>query len=145
VRQGVRVPVGHGFAGRVASEHRPVVLDEVRPDNVWNPVLWEKGIRAMLGVPVTDGRDVVGVLHVGRLSATGFRKADVQILELVADRAATAARARRRAAEGEAGRALQRSLLASTPPRIGQLSFASRYVPSGIGGVGGDWYDVFQV
>src|SRR5690606_36446712 len=64
VRQGVRVPVSHGFAGRVASEHRPVVLDEVRPDNVWNPVLWEEGIRAMLGVPVTDGRDVVGVLHV---------------------------------------------------------------------------------
>jgi signal transduction protein with GAF and PtsI domain len=27
VRQGVRIPVGRGFAGRIAAEHHPVVLD----------------------------------------------------------------------------------------------------------------------
>src|SRR5215469_14311644 len=29
VRQGVRIPVGRGFAGRIAAEHRPVILDHV--------------------------------------------------------------------------------------------------------------------
>ena len=29
VRQGVRIPVGRGFAGRIAAEHRPVILDRV--------------------------------------------------------------------------------------------------------------------
>ena len=29
VRQGVRIPVGQGFAGRIAAEARPVILDHV--------------------------------------------------------------------------------------------------------------------
>jgi phosphoserine phosphatase RsbU/P len=28
--QGVRIPVGHGFAGRIAAENRPVILDQAR-------------------------------------------------------------------------------------------------------------------
>ena len=39
VRQGIRVPVGRGFAGRVAAERRPIVLDEVSPEQVLNPLL----------------------------------------------------------------------------------------------------------
>src|SRR5918992_355995 len=34
VRQGVRIPIGKGFAGRVAREKRPVILEEVTPANV---------------------------------------------------------------------------------------------------------------
>jgi phosphoserine phosphatase RsbU/P len=29
VQQGVRIPVGRGFAGQIAAEHRPVILDHV--------------------------------------------------------------------------------------------------------------------
>ena len=29
VRQGVRIPVGRGFAGRIAAVHQPVILDHV--------------------------------------------------------------------------------------------------------------------
>ena len=29
VRQGVRIPVGRGFAGQIAAERRPVILDHV--------------------------------------------------------------------------------------------------------------------
>ena len=52
VRQGVRIPVGRGFAGRIAVEHRPVVLDHVDHTTVLNPILMEKGIRTLMGVPM---------------------------------------------------------------------------------------------
>ena len=46
VRQGVRIPVGGGFAGRIAAERRPVILAHVDHSNVLNPILLEKGIRS---------------------------------------------------------------------------------------------------
>src|ERR1700754_1962187 len=46
VQQGVRIPLGKGFAGRVAAEKRPVILDEVNPTNVFNPLLLSRGIRS---------------------------------------------------------------------------------------------------
>src|SRR5690242_9698107 len=39
VRQGVRVPIGAGFAGRVAARRQPVVLDRVDETTVANPIL----------------------------------------------------------------------------------------------------------
>jgi hypothetical protein len=42
VERGVRIPVGRGFAGRVAAERRPVALEDVDYADVLNPVLREK-------------------------------------------------------------------------------------------------------
>ena len=39
VRQGVRVPVGVGFAGRIARSKEPVRLDRVDSTTVANPIL----------------------------------------------------------------------------------------------------------
>src|SRR5438067_5214009 len=39
VEQGVRIPVGCGFAGRVAADRRPVILDDVDHGQVLNPIL----------------------------------------------------------------------------------------------------------
>ena len=90
VQAGVRIPVGQGFAGRIAAERKPVVLDDVAHSDVLNPILREKGIRSLVGVPLlADGR-VLGVLHVGTLTATAFNEADVQFLELIAARIASA-------------------------------------------------------
>ena len=44
VEQGVRIPVGLGFAGRVAAGRQPVILDDVDHADVLNPILREKGI-----------------------------------------------------------------------------------------------------
>src|SRR5204863_97159 len=56
VRQGVRIPVGRGFAGRIAAGHQPVILDHVDHGTVLNPILWAKGIRTLMGVPLIAGR-----------------------------------------------------------------------------------------
>ena len=74
VEQGVRVPVGGGFAGRIAAEKRPVILDDVDHAHVLNPILREKGIKSMLGVPLVVEGDVRGVLHVGSLTPRDFRR-----------------------------------------------------------------------
>ncbi len=90
VEQGVRVPVGAGFAGRIAAEKHPVILDDVDHGHVLNPILREKGIKSMLGVPLVVEGEVRGVLHVGSLHHRAFNEDEVQLLQLVGDRAALA-------------------------------------------------------
>ena len=90
VEQGVRIPVGGGFAGRIAAERRPVILDDVDHAHVLNPILREKGIKSLLGVPLLVGTDALGVLHVGTLVHRKFTADDVELLELVANRVALA-------------------------------------------------------
>jgi signal transduction histidine kinase len=90
VEQGIRIPVGRGFAGRVAADRRPVILDDVDHADVLNPILRTKGIKSLLGVPLLAHGDVIGVLHVGTLKPRRFVKDDVSLLQLVADRVALA-------------------------------------------------------
>jgi sigma-B regulation protein RsbU (phosphoserine phosphatase) len=143
VRQGVRVPMGHGFAGRIAATRQPVVLDSVDPTTVANPLLWERGIRTMLGVPLMSGDEVLGVLHVGSLTDRHFTHADSDLLAHVARRVAGAIQARQLEVERAAAKVVQRSLLPARLPRLPEIDFATRYVPAEIGGVGGDWHDAF--
>jgi signal transduction histidine kinase len=90
VEQGVRIPVGQGFAGRVAADRRPVILDDVDHADVLNPILWQKGIKSLLGVPLLVAGNVLGVLHVGVLEHRQFDEGDVELLQFAADRAAIA-------------------------------------------------------
>ena len=90
VEQGVRIPVGGGFAGRIAADRRPVVLDDVDHADVLNPILREKGIKSMFGVPLIVEGQVLGVMHVGSLTPRAFRDDEVELLQLAADRAAIA-------------------------------------------------------
>jgi phosphoserine phosphatase RsbU/P len=144
VRQGVRVPVGRGFAGRIAAEHQPVILEDVDHDTVLNPILWAKGIRTLMGVPLIAGGKVIGVLHVGSLTPRAFTKEDLELLQLAADRAATAVQSLMAHDDLVAAAALQRSLLPFAIPAADGAEMAVRYVP-GEGTVGGDWYDVFTL
>jgi signal transduction histidine kinase len=90
VEQGVRIPVGGGFAGRVAAEQQPVILADVDHAHVLNPILHEKRIKSMLGVPLIVRGETTGVLHVGTLTHRVFTKTDVELLQLVAERLAIA-------------------------------------------------------
>ncbi len=143
VVQGVRVPLGGGFAGRIAAERRPVILEQVTATNVANPLLLHKGITSMLGVPLLSGENVLGELHVGTLTARSFTDEDVALLELVADRVARAIAGRRALIDRAAAAALQRSLAPRQLPDLPGLDLAARYVPGSEFGVSGDWYDVF--
>jgi phosphoserine phosphatase RsbU/P len=144
VHEGVRIPVGRGFAGRIAAEHQPVILDHVDHTTVLNPILWDKGIQSMMGVPMVAGGKVIGVLHVGSLTPRQFTGHDTELLQLAADRAAAAVQSMTARADRLAASALQRSLVPAALPSIAGVELAARYIP-GRGGVGGDWYDVFTL
>jgi phosphoserine phosphatase RsbU/P len=144
VRQGVRIPVGQGFAGRIAAERKPVILDRVDHTTVLNPILWEKGIRSIIGVPLLAGGRVIGVLHVGSLTPRQFSSEDAGLLQMAADRAASAVQSMTSQADRAAVGALQRSLVPTALPVLAGAELAGRYIP-GSGVVGGDWYDVFTL
>ena len=143
-RGATHVPVGSGFAGRVAAGRAPVVVHEVNEGSVLNPILRDFGVRRLLGVPVFGAGALLGVLHVGSLTDRTFTPADVERLE------GSAAEIGRRLSERTeddahlASLALQRSLLPAAPPPIEGLDLAVRYLPAE-GDLGGDWYDIFTL
>jgi anti-sigma regulatory factor (Ser/Thr protein kinase)/putative methionine-R-sulfoxide reductase with GAF domain len=146
VEQGVQVPLGAGFAGRVAAERRPVAIFDLDQYEVVNPILREKGIRSLLGVPMMVEGRVLGVLHVGTLTQRRFDSDDETLLRLAADRAALAIEHAQLYEHRRLAEALQRSLLPDSLPTVPGLEIAARYRPAAAAtSLGGDWYDVFRL
>ena len=145
VQQGFRLRVGEGFAGQVARQQRPIAIEHVDHSNVVNPLLLSKGVASVLGVPMINAGRLIGVLHVGALTHRQFTEDDVELLQLVADRASIATQARLSQLDRAATVALQNSLLPARPASIPGLDVAARYVPGADIGVGGDWYDLFTL
>jgi serine phosphatase RsbU (regulator of sigma subunit) len=145
VARGFELPVGAGFAGRIAASRQPVVIEDFdnSPIEIVNPLMREKGVHSLLGVPLIVERRLVGVLHVGTLERRDFDSDDVHLLRTVGDRAALAIENGRLMDQRRAARHLQRRLLPQVLPKIPKLELAARYLPaSSDAGVGGDWYDV---
>ncbi|HEX8074467.1 MAG TPA: GAF domain-containing SpoIIE family protein phosphatase [Thermoleophilaceae bacterium] len=144
---GLRIPMGAGFAGRVAAARRPLVLEDISETESVNPFLLERGVRALMGAPLIAEGQIVGVLHVASFSERQFTEEEERLLGLVADRAALAIEhARVYEREHEIAETLQRSLLPPTLPTIPGVSVAGRYLPARAEAqVGGDWYDVVQL
>jgi serine phosphatase RsbU (regulator of sigma subunit)/anti-sigma regulatory factor (Ser/Thr protein kinase) len=146
VEQGVRIPVGRGFAGRIAAERRAIFIPDVDHADILNPILRERGIRSLLGVPLLVEGRVIGVMHVGTLTPREFTEADRELLQLAADRAAMAIDHASNFYQRRVVDVLQRSLVPEQLPEVPGLELAARYRPAAVrGGIGGDWYDVFQL
>ena len=122
VRAGARVPLGRGFAGRVAAERRTITLEDLEQADVVNPILREKGLKSLLGVPLVVGARLVGIVHVGTLTPRRFTEADAELLQLAADRAALAIDHGRVYAEARAAAERLERLQAVTDAALGHLS-----------------------
>src|SRR5262249_22631531 len=88
VEQGVRIPVGKGFAGRVAATRAPVIIEDVDHADILNSILAEKGLKSLLGVPLEVGDKLLGVVHVGTLTPRTFNDRDIATLKRAARRVA---------------------------------------------------------
>jgi serine phosphatase RsbU (regulator of sigma subunit)/anti-sigma regulatory factor (Ser/Thr protein kinase) len=144
VERGVRIPVGKGFAGRIAAEHAPVTLDRVDHTTVTNPILYQTGIRFLLGVPLLAHGDLVGVMHVGTKRERAFTAEETELLQLVGDRVALALHVRLSDRARVVTEAFQRTFLPEVLPFIPGFKVATRYLPAASAvGVGGDWFDTF--
>ncbi len=88
IDRGFAIPIGEGFAGTIAAAREPRSLLSAASDPlVINPELRAAGVRALYGVPLIDSGDVIGVAHIGSLSASKLAPQDRELLELVAARA----------------------------------------------------------
>jgi PAS domain S-box-containing protein len=85
----VRVPVGQGFAGRIAATREPLVVDDLATFPTVTHLLHER-LRSVMGVPLHAGERLLGVLHVGSITQRHFSDQDVHLLELVGERIALA-------------------------------------------------------
>jgi signal transduction histidine kinase len=124
----VQIPVGQGFAGRIAASRAPLIVDDTSFFDLYGvyPLLREQ-LHAVVGVPllvddpVADQEEghcegqlvsrLVGVVHVGSAAPRRFIEAEVQLLQRAADRIALAiGRARMFAAEQGARRQAEAAL-----------------------------------
>jgi anti-sigma regulatory factor (Ser/Thr protein kinase)/putative methionine-R-sulfoxide reductase with GAF domain len=148
VEQGVRIPVGQGFAGRIAAERVAVFIADVDHADILNPILREKGIQSLLGTPLIVEGELIGVLHVGSLVPREFGQRDLAVLQVAASRAAPGIERARLFSELErehqVAMVLQRSLLPKRLVNVIGVTTAARYLPAS-DEVGGDWYDVFEL
>lgn len=82
---------GEGFAGAIAAERRPIEISSASTDPlVINPAMHAANMQAIYGVPLINGGGVIGVMHVGSLTASHFTLRDHHLVESVASRAQAA-------------------------------------------------------
>jgi serine phosphatase RsbU (regulator of sigma subunit)/anti-sigma regulatory factor (Ser/Thr protein kinase) len=148
VERRFQLPIGRGFAGRIAFTREPLVIEDLEDSTVKpvNPLFQEKGVRSLLGVPLVVEGEVIGVLHVGSMTQREFHESDIELLQLVADRVALSIERSRLMVQGKIAATLQRSLLPRKLPQVPGLRMAARYLPAeDESAVGGDWYDVIEL
>ncbi|HET6448456.1 MAG TPA: SpoIIE family protein phosphatase [Conexibacter sp.] len=145
VEQGVKLPVGRGFAGRIAAERKALAIEDVDHADILNPILREKGIRSLLGVPLLMEERVLGVLHIGSLVPRHFSSEEAALLQLAGDRAAIAIAHATLYEQRQLAAALQRRLLPTNLSGTGGIELANRYLPASRESLGGDWYDAFTI
>ena len=90
VDKSIRVPIGAGFAGRIAERRVPITIEDIETAEFYTPFLRELGVKTLLGVPLLIEGRVVGVMHVGRFTPRPFTDDDIRLLQLVAFRVALA-------------------------------------------------------
>jgi PAS domain S-box-containing protein len=142
---GFRLAVGTGFGGRVARGRQTLVVEERAHEHLASPALKAANVESVIGAPLILRDEVLGVLQVGSVEPRRFRGHEIALVELAAERAATAIdHARSYEHERSVAETLQRALLPAKLPVLENVKAAVRYVPA-TEGVGGDWYDVIPL
>jgi sigma-B regulation protein RsbU (phosphoserine phosphatase) len=140
----VTVPLGLGIAGKIAGTATPLVADDLstfEPKRHWLTDV----MSSLMGAPLVFQGEVRGVIHVATRDPRRFSVDELEVLELAANRIASALE-RASLADGRAAmaQALQRSLLPESLPEIHGVELAALYRPfSPDDEIGGDFYDVF--
>ena len=131
LEEGFSLAIGEGFSGAIAASATPMSLRMASHDPlVQSPVIRRMGLQALYGVPLLDGEHVIGVAHMGSLTAPDFSTQDKRLFTAMAARATTAIvqhvlreRAERAAAELR-DRELQLRILADNIPQLAWMADA---------------------
>jgi hypothetical protein len=145
IAEAVTVPVGKGFAGRIAANRAPKVVEDLANYEVVSQYLRER-VKSIVGVPLLVDDEVIGVIHTSSTTPRTFDDADVALLMLAAERAALAIRrADLYERQERIASMLQEALTPVELPDIPRLDVSVLYRAAGRGiEAGGDFYDLFQ-
>jgi PAS domain S-box-containing protein len=84
-----RVPVGRGLSGTIAAVGTPRVIEDISTVEVIGPPFPDH-VTSEAGVPLRSGGRVIGVLDIGSGPQRPLTQEDIELLEIAADRVATA-------------------------------------------------------
>jgi PAS domain S-box-containing protein len=84
------IPLEQGILGRIVTERQGVILDNLSPQAWSDPFLDTVGFSSLIGAPLGVEERVIGVLLAGTPSHRGFLEANLELLQIVADRVALA-------------------------------------------------------
>jgi PAS domain S-box-containing protein len=80
--------IGEGFAGTIAATKQPMFLSAAHiAPIIRSDFIRQRSIRAMYGVPMIRGAELVGVAHMASLTASDFADEDKLLFRTVAERA----------------------------------------------------------
>lgn len=85
----VSVPIGKGFAGRIAASRYLLFVPNLAEFDAVNPLLGER-ILSAVGVPLLAGERLLGVLHIGSGTQRLFTSQEIALLQHVAEHVALA-------------------------------------------------------
>ncbi|HLW45200.1 MAG TPA: GAF domain-containing protein [Acidimicrobiales bacterium] len=87
---GVGIKIGQGMSGQVLASRQPLVVGDLAKIEVVNPVLRNSGLRSIAAVPMVSDGHPLGVVWAGSYEEDRFTLADAELLQVVADRLASA-------------------------------------------------------
>jgi PAS domain S-box-containing protein len=88
LQQLLSIPAREGIAGQVAAEGQPMFIRHAAADpRVKSRVFREKGVRALYTVPLIHEGTVIGVAHIGSLTAFEFSEEDKLLFRTMTSRA----------------------------------------------------------
>ncbi|HEX5155675.1 MAG TPA: ATP-binding protein [Ktedonobacterales bacterium] len=85
----VSVPIGKGFAGRIAASRYLLFVPNLAEFDAVNPLLGKR-ILSAVGVPLLVGERLLGVLHIGAGTQRLFTSQEIALLQHVAEHVALA-------------------------------------------------------
>jgi PAS domain S-box-containing protein len=141
--RGFSIAIGDGFVGTIADKRRPIELRSAYLDpSIRSEVIRKRRVRALYGVPLVRGDELIGVAYIGSIVADEFSHGDRQFFGSMAARATigivhhllrheleqSASSQRKIAEERERALAKLESLLAASPVGIAFVDRELRYV-----------------
>ena len=96
----IRIQIGEGITGTVAKEKQHISLSRASQDPRYKsfPELQEEKYNSMLSFPITDKKEIYGVININSTSMKTFSEDEIYFVSIIANLILTAVKLRRKIA-----------------------------------------------
>lgn len=88
-KPGYKIPLGRGVAGRIAISANGLIFNDLSCVEVIDPLI-RRRLKSLVGAPLKIDEMVIGVIHAGSTTMREFTEEHLDLIRLVANRAALA-------------------------------------------------------